>query len=345
MIHIDPNRSGLSPERLEEWSKWQEKAKAATIRVIDSWETWFMTTPRTEKAPDIPYKDQQIWRDLRSWLFKNVFHDKCAYCETKVIRDTGDAEHYRPKGKVTFSKEVIQHSKVPMITAPNDKIIKHPGYFWLAFCWENLLPSCKCCNAINGKGTQFPSRANSYIFLEKLSSKQLVSLKVKPIESPNWPGWYYLGSVDLDIREEPLLLHPYFDEPAMYLFFGEGGLVFPRLGGDIKKAYHSIKIFDLQAEKLRQARQREQTAAVTQYMLKVGTLVQEGKNQKEAFTEAFDTLRVLNPDAPYSAAATDAVRNCNPYDDSSYLYVENIYLEKCRKYLEGKGLDSAQILP
>lgn len=54
-------------------------------------------------------------------------YDKCAYCESDygAVYD-GAVEHYRPKGKMH----------------PDP----HPGYWWLAATWTNLLPSCQHCN-------------------------------------------------------------------------------------------------------------------------------------------------------------------------------------------------------
>ncbi len=79
-------------------------------------------------------------------------HNKCCYCES-TFRPTyyGDVEHYRPKGAVK--------------QAPGwDK--EYPGYYWLAYDWDNLFVSCKVCNTSH-KGILFPlvdnnARARSY---------------------------------------------------------------------------------------------------------------------------------------------------------------------------------------
>lgn len=61
---------------------------------------------------------------------------KCCYCEQKreKKRDS-DIEHFRPKTEI-------------------DGVGK-PGYWWLAYDWDNLFISCKQCNQAF-KGTQFP---------------------------------------------------------------------------------------------------------------------------------------------------------------------------------------------
>lgn len=64
--------------------------------------------------------------DVRHALEK-LFHGKCAYCESRYdITAPVDIEHFRPKGAVEG--------------------IDHPGYWWLAAEWSNLLPSCIDCN-------------------------------------------------------------------------------------------------------------------------------------------------------------------------------------------------------
>jgi len=59
-------------------------------------------------------------------------HDKCCFCEGSFLENSyGDVEHFRPKGGY---KQNI-----------NDPIGK-PGYYWLAYDWENLMFSCQICN-------------------------------------------------------------------------------------------------------------------------------------------------------------------------------------------------------
>lgn len=57
-----------------------------------------------------------------------LFHGKCAYCETNYSANAPiDVEHFRPKNSPAEDPS-------------------HPGYWWLAMDWENLLPSCSDCN-------------------------------------------------------------------------------------------------------------------------------------------------------------------------------------------------------
>jgi len=68
-------------------------------------------------------------------------HKKCCYCESKFRNaSSGAVEHFRPKGAVK------QGSREVML---------YPGYYWLAYNWNNLLVSCEICNS-SYKGSLFP---------------------------------------------------------------------------------------------------------------------------------------------------------------------------------------------
>lgn len=79
---------------------------------------------------DSRYKSDDIKNKL-----KEIYHGKCAYCETSVERF--DVEHFRPK---------------------------RGGYYWLAYSWDNLLLSCPICNV--AKGNNFPT-INSPVVYDK----------------------------------------------------------------------------------------------------------------------------------------------------------------------------------
>ena len=68
-------------------------------------------------------------------------HGKCCYCESKLKHVApGDVEHYRPKAAVQQDR-----------ASP----LEHPGYYWLAYEWDNLLFSCTVCNGTH-KRNLFP---------------------------------------------------------------------------------------------------------------------------------------------------------------------------------------------
>lgn len=59
-------------------------------------------------------------------------HGKCCFCEADFTANGyGDVEHFRPKAG--FTK--IKTGK-----------LNRPGYYWLAYDWNNLFFSCQICN-------------------------------------------------------------------------------------------------------------------------------------------------------------------------------------------------------
>lgn len=68
-------------------------------------------------------------------------HKKCCYCESKFRANSpGAVEHFRPKRAAKQAPGAAKH---------------YPGYFWLAYRWDNLLVSCEVCNT-SFKGSLFP---------------------------------------------------------------------------------------------------------------------------------------------------------------------------------------------
>lgn len=56
---------------------------------------------------------------------------KCCFCESKIGHVSyGDVEHFRPKAGWVQDTEAQNR----------------PGYYWLAYDWDNLLLSCQLCN-------------------------------------------------------------------------------------------------------------------------------------------------------------------------------------------------------
>ncbi|HEY0460975.1 MAG TPA: hypothetical protein VGC97_17700 [Pyrinomonadaceae bacterium] len=117
--------------------------------------------------------------DVKTTL-KTLQYNKCCYCERKFIEDEDDAilavEHYRPKAAVKQNRK--------------DKN-EYPGYFWLAYKWDNVFLSCHKCNS-TWKSTLFPlvntiNRARS--------NKDKINL------------------------EEPLFINPEKDKPRDHIIF------------------------------------------------------------------------------------------------------------------------------
>ena len=100
-------------------------------------------------------------------------HGKCAYCEQYKNGDFGCVEHYRPKGG---------------FGSPLQK----PGYYWLAYDWQNLLFSCSECNT-SYKRNLFP----------------LVNENARDIEHRDISN------------EEPTIINPATTDPGEHIEFSE----------------------------------------------------------------------------------------------------------------------------
>ena len=79
-------------------------------------------------------------RSVKDTLLLAQF-DRCCYCESKFgATSFGAVEHFRPKGAV---RQERGHG------------LEYPGYFWLAYSWDNPVVSCEKCNS-GYKGSFFP---------------------------------------------------------------------------------------------------------------------------------------------------------------------------------------------
>jgi hypothetical protein len=308
MIHIDFNPAQLTGAEKVWWDAWQAGAEAAILEVIKSWEA--------DRTMPINFNDQ-IWGNLKDWLLRNVFHEKCAYCETPLLRSSMHAEHYRPKGGVKYRQE--GQKKLQQATAQDGAqlVIDHPGYFWLAYDWRNLLPSCAYCNSNEGKLNQFPI-LKTFVLLKPLQPAELAGLHEAPIESKIWPGYYYLKPADLDDLEGPELLHPYYDDPAQHLGFGIKGIEFAledTPGVVSPKGDNSIKVYNLSDARLREARFSEQQKALLIFGMAFTKFTAGGMSKVDALQQAWqdpEIIEYVNGVKPYSAAVVACIRYYYP---------------------------------
>jgi len=113
-------------------------------------------------------------------------HGKCCYCESKFTHVySGDVEHYRPKGAVT---------------GPKGKLL--PGYYWLAYEWDNLFFACAACNQTY-KRDQFPLAQEADRALDHRGDLIVeVPLLVKP-SGPGHPREHIRFSRDSPIGVTP----------------------------------------------------------------------------------------------------------------------------------------------
>lgn len=136
-----------------------------------------------------------IWGEARKQLLEET-NEKCAYCETPTsVVAYGDVEHFRPKSE----------------------------YWWLAYCYENYLASCTICNqrykkdhfSISGSVMSGPmvSPTDTDAQLEAIAA----TITVDPVDDTS--GMPITTFQRASQAEQALLLHPYFDEPSVYLAY------------------------------------------------------------------------------------------------------------------------------
>jgi hypothetical protein len=158
----------------------------------------FEADPPVKKAFNFQvYKADEVKRRLEA-----LFHGKCAYCETFYAQSAPmDVEHYRPKGAVDEDKD-------------------HPGYWWLAMGWDNLLPSCIDCNR---KRRQVTPISSSLIELNRESrslSSAATMLSGKKDSFPIAPqGKRAMPKEASFALEKALLLDPCNHDPRDHLSF------------------------------------------------------------------------------------------------------------------------------
>jgi hypothetical protein len=275
----DLDAEELSDAEKEELRSWLDRAHAAAKQAVKEYE---------EKG-EPSEEAQEIWRNHKRWLLRNKFKNKCAYCEKSMSDIPTDADHWRPKRRITGVKTT-----------------DHPGYFWLAYSWRNLVPACSKCNSYEGKKNQFPI-TNNHVFRVRLTDAERDQL-IRPSEaipSEKEPGVWYLGAEDLDALEGPLLLHPYVDrDPTAHLEFGPDGAI----KGLTKKGEKSVMAFALDREELRTDRFRAEQEMVTALNFFRGYLLSIGRGSQESLDEAkVRVAETVDERAPFSAARLAAL--------------------------------------
>jgi hypothetical protein len=134
---------------------------------------------------------------------------KCAFCESQVRHTAhGDVEHYRPK------RGVRQNDADPL---------EQPGYFWLAYAWQNLFFACQLCN-------------------------QSFKKNLFPLVDPTRRARSHLDDL---AAEGPMLIHPADEEPGILIGFREE-IAFPI--DDDPRARISIEVVGLNREELAEFR-------------------------------------------------------------------------------------------
>jgi len=180
-----------------------------------------------KRASEFPFK---VYKHPDVVLaLEDLFFGKCAYCEHPYAAGSKvDVEHYRPKASVLEDQG-------------------HPGYWWLASDWENLLPSCEHCN-------RRQRHRHGQTGMTALAVKQAKTLLVSgkhasfPIEGTRASSQAHDHDAEL-----PLLINPCKSDPTQHLSWilnEELSL----LHGKDAKGKASVKTFGLNRQRLVEAR-------------------------------------------------------------------------------------------
>jgi uncharacterized protein (TIGR02646 family) len=251
MIYIDRNRIARPKELDALGEKALEKLKE------------FYKRKKRIKMQRRPPFDSQIWLGTRDALQK-LFHSKCAYCECQLINvGEVDVDHYRPKSNAMSI----------------DKRVSPEHYWWLAYTWENLYPTCKQCN--RQKASRFP------------------------VKGPRVPIGTTGGKLH---KENRLLLDPCYDKPDQFLRFNEDGTVSGK--GNIGKT--SIEVFGLNRKPLVESRRKEISSLRSLLMnlaelSKVPAGAQNKKEKRSVLNISSQLMDALLDTSPFSGAKRQVI--------------------------------------
>lgn len=183
-------------------------------------------------------------------VLERIQHNKCCYCERKT---SGRIDHFRPKGAVRQSKGSGR---------------LRPGYYWLAYRWDNLVLACEDCN--------------------------LKKSDCFPLEDPGRRARSHLDSLD---REAPSLLNPYVEaNPREHLAF-EGSACRPETErGRVTVALLGLNRPGLQAERQEVVDMLAHLSTVARHPDVPDTLRRNAREMMDSFARA---------DARHSAMARD----------------------------------------
>ena len=205
-------------------------------------------------------------KSVKNALLKAQYK-KCCYCESKFRHTSyGAVEHFRPKGAVKQKQGQRQ---------------KYPGYYWLAYDWDNLLVSCQQCNS-SYKGNLFP-----------------LAVQKRRAQSHH----------DGITEEQPLFINPAQEDPRGHLHF-HGEVVI----GDTDKGRQTIQDLGLMREDLRNERLshlsilktfRDGLEAYRKLAESGNDVTNLVKEAKQRILHYGSRTAALSPEAEYSAMAQD----------------------------------------
>jgi hypothetical protein len=173
-----------------EWKRWRNDCEKATRELVAA-----VAEGKPVEIQGALYGRRSIKKSV--YLAKGgPFRGKCAYCECWLEGfQHGDIEHFRPKKAVTDTDDQ------PVLVSSEDggPMVEHPGYFWLAYEWTNLLPACQRCNQ--------PGSEREGDIERRTGKRNRFPVAGRRAWKPDH---------DLD-AEKPLLINPVTEDPAPHL--------------------------------------------------------------------------------------------------------------------------------
>jgi len=216
------------PEPADEaWVRWRKACEEATRALVDHHEhgKGEAVEPRSDLYARRTIKKKYYCDRKDKGLAP--FFSKCAYCETQ--KDILHVEHFRPK-KAVDDEEDRNIERI----RPDGTSKRHPGYYWLAYDWQNLLLACDDCNG-GYKRNRFP------------------------LEDESTRAW---SSTDDLSAERPLLVNPLVEDPAEHLSLDvETGI----LVGHTDRGRKTIEVLGLNREPLPENRRSTITSVEFHY--------------------------------------------------------------------------------
>lgn len=138
-------------------------------------------------------------------------HAKCAFCESFVPHVSyGTVEHFRPKAGYRLRR---------------GEPLRRPGYYWLAYDWDNLFFACQLCNE-QFKENLFPLKDNRS--RARAHTHQLT-------------------------KEVPLLINPATQDPSHYIGFRRH---VPFAVNGCREGTETIEVVGLKRDKLTEYRRQ-----------------------------------------------------------------------------------------
>ena len=187
-------------------------------------------------------------------VLKRLQHNKCCYCESKPsATSAGRIDHFRPKRGVRQCKG-------------SDRI--YPGYYWLAYRWENLVLACDACNL----------RKSDYF----------------PLEDPGQRARNHLDCLD---QEAPVLLNPYAETNLGEHLAFDGSACRSKTD----RGRETVTVLGLNRPELQEERQYVLNIVVT--LCAVARHPDQPDTLRQNATETVNSF--AQPDARYSAMVRD----------------------------------------